>query len=157
MFDNLNPIFRNELPKKTEPKKQQRKTRSDKRHTARFPVDLHLQGDFKRSLNRFKRNYPDLEIKQTKYNTLLLLYALNNPEIVRWDMDYKDSDTYMTTKLLKTKFEEIGGDYGIAINKGMSWRKAVFMMAVSALHYIEKGGYYDEVFQQIQFDQVQTK
>lgn len=152
--NNLNPIFKNTTPKKTYVKSQQRKTRSDKRHPARFPVDPILQGDFKRSLKRFKRCYPEIKIEQTKYNTLLLLYGIHHMEIVNWGIHYKNYETYMTTKLLATKFQDISGDYGIAISKGLSERKAVFMLTVSALRHIEKGGYYDEVFQQIQFDQV---
>lgn len=154
MFDNLNPIFKEAPKSNNKSKKQHRKTRSDKRHPVRFPVDGLLKGDFIRSLRRFKRTYPDLKIEQTKYNTLLLLYALNHPEIVRWDLPYKDYDTYMTTKLLLSQFEAIGGDYGLALSKGLSDRKTVYMLTVSALRYIEKGGYYDEVFQQVQFDKV---
>lgn len=160
MLDNLNPIF--SQPSKNEDKLQletkisenktlkKRKTRSDKGHHVKFPVSIDQLISFKTSLERFKFHYPHIEIMQTKYNTLLLSYALDNIKIVDWDLEYiGTSDYHMTTKLPEHRYQEIGGVHGLAINRGLSARKTVYKMTISSLNYIEKGGYYGEIFQQI--------
>lgn len=161
MFDNLNPLFNDSklVDKKTPlikkntntlKNKGKRATRSDKGHTVKFPVTLEQQIRFKTSLKRFKYHFPDIDIMQTKYNTLLLWYALDNLHIVDWGMDYKGtSEHHMTTKLPEYRFSEIGGINGLATQKGLSDRKAIFKMTFSALNYIEKGGFYGEILQQI--------
>jgi hypothetical protein len=150
MFNNLNPIFNEAPAKKRTNSSSQRKTRIDKKHPVRIPVAEQTQFKFRRALKVFKNYYPDIRISQTEFNTCLLSYALQHPEIINWELEYKGSDTYMTTKLLKNTFEAIGGANGIALIKGLSERKTVYMMTVSSLLYIEKGGYYDEIVQQIQ-------
>lgn len=161
MLDNLNPLFNDPKPinkkrslveKNTNvlKPKNKRSPRSDKGHPVKFPVKLEHQIKFKSSLKRFKFHFPEIEIKQTKYNTLLLWYALDNVHIVDWEMEYiGTSEHHMTTKLPEYRFLEIGGENGLAMIKGLSDRKAVFKMTISALNYIEKGGYYGEILQQI--------
>lgn len=159
MVDNLNPIFNETKEQKTghkltklqpvtAPIKRKRSPRKDKGHDCKFPVPLELQMKYKTSLKRFKYHFPEIEIQQTKYNTLLLLYALNNLHIIDWNLEYPGTSTFhMTTKLPEYKFEDISGEYGLAMSKGLSYRETVFMLTTSALHYIEKGGYYAEIQQ----------
>lgn len=161
MFDNLNPLFNepktvsnkntlNNKFQKTFQEKKKRAPRSDRGHQVKFPVTLEQQILFKSSLQRFKFHYPDIEMKQTKYNTLLLSYALDHLHVVDWDMDYiGTSEHHMTTKLPEYRFLEIGGIHGLSIQKGLSNRKTVYKMTISTLNYIEKGGYYGEILQQI--------
>jgi len=161
MFDNLNPLFNEETPvtkkspainknPETFQTKRKRAPRSDKGHTVKFPITLEQQIKFKSSLKRLKFHFPDIDIKQTKYNTLLLWYSLDHLHIVDWDMDYIGTSQYhMTTKLPEFRFSEIGGEHGLSIQRGLSDRKAVYKMTISALDYIEKGGYYGEILKQI--------
>ncbi|MFT9494590.1 MULTISPECIES: hypothetical protein [Bacillota] len=159
MFDNLNPIFNNTDPKskkdnsntKEVQKKITRASRSDKGHSVKFPVTIEQKIKFKLSLKRFRFHFPDIEIKQTKYNTLLLWYALDHLHIIDWEMDYiGTSEHHMTTKLPEYRYLEIGGENGLAIQKGgLSERETVFKMTISALKYIEEGAYYSEILQQI--------
>jgi hypothetical protein len=157
-MDNLNPLFEQsiikpspKLSKKTiSNTKTKRSVRSDKGHSVKFPVSLQQQIEFKSSLWRFKYYFPDVRIQQTKYNTLLLWYALDHLHIVDWDLEYiGNSKHHMTTKLPEYRFSEIGGLHGLSIEKGLSDRKTVYKMTISALQYIEKGGYYNEILQQI--------
>jgi hypothetical protein len=158
-MDNLNPLFEESIikpspnvSKKTvsSSPKTKRTVRSDKGHAVKFPVSLQQQIEFKTSLRRFKYYFPDVQIQQTKYNTLLLWYALDHLYIVDWDLEYiGTSEHHMTTKLPEYRFSEIGGLHGLSIEKGLSDRKTVYKMTISALHYIEKGGHYNEILQQI--------
>ena len=162
MFDNLNPIFNDTTVDRVKkkpiaqihsptPTKTKRAPRKDKGHSCKFPVTLEQQIKYKTSLKRFKYHFPNIEIHQTKYNTLLLQYALENPQIVNWNLDYPGTSEYhMTTKLPEYKFNDIGGEYGIAINRGLSLRKTVFIMTSSSLQYIEKGGYYNGSYSKLE-------
>ncbi|QOK30078.1 hypothetical protein IIE26_27305 (plasmid) [Cytobacillus oceanisediminis] len=161
MFDNLNPLFqeaKSSVKKQTLQRpntnkaqgKNKKAPRKDKGHCVKLPVTFEQQILFKTSLKRFRYHFPEIEIKQTKYNTLLLWYALDHLHIVDWTMDYiGTSEHHMTTKLPEYRYLEIGGINGLSMQKGLSERKAVCIMTISALKYIEKGGYYGEILQQI--------
>lgn len=160
MFDNLNPIFNEPLkkvkstsldnPLNNQAPKIKRAKRSDAGHQVKFPVTLVQQIQYKTSLKRFQYHFPDIEIQQTKYNTLLLQYALEHQHIVDWNLAYPGtSEFHMTTRLAEYRYKEIGGEYGIAMRKGLSIRKAVYIMTTSALKHIELGGFYGEIAQQI--------
>ncbi|MGY3716044.1 hypothetical protein ACWE42_11010 [Sutcliffiella cohnii] len=161
MFNNLNPIFNEEgkdtnfseqlvIQTQSNLPKKERVTRSDRTHSVKFPVSLDQQILFKSSLRRFKFHYSHIEIKQTKYNTLLLAYALHHPQIIDWTMKYiGTSEFHMTTKLQQRKYTEIDGIHGIALTRGFSTRKTVGLMTLSALTFIEKEDRYYEILQQI--------
>lgn len=160
MFENLNPIFSNKQHQKGEKdlsvqpiptikKSTSRSPRSDKLHQIKFPVSTSHVIAFKTSIKRFLMHYPEIKLTQTKYNTLLLQYALDNPSIVNWNQDYiGTSDKHMTTKLKIARYNEIGGINGISVEKGISERKAAYMMTLSALYDIEKREGYYEILQQ---------
>lgn len=150
-MSSLNPIFdeikSNKVPKTiSQPKEKPtkpRKERSDKTHNVKLPVDhiLHMQ------LRRYVKLAYSLYMKktgkplsQTKFNTLLLRYVLNHQEIINWDWPYQDSKRYMHTNLLKSEHREIGGPYGLAIQKGFSERKTVYIMIKSGIQWLERGG-----------------
>ncbi|MEY8742033.1 hypothetical protein AB9M62_21395 [Bacillales bacterium AN1005] len=125
-----------------------RKTRIDKTHKLKFPVTsterMKLQSLCKQIQRSLKAK--GLEpIQQTKLNTLLLQYGLNNHQIITWDWPYQDSKHYMHTNLLETVFErEIGGPFGLAIRKGLSERKTAYMVIMSVLKWLEGGGDIEE-------------
>jgi len=168
MFDSLSPMY-DDLKRKQKPgvneqtkqnkakqipnqqPKKTRKKRKDAGHNVKFPVSQDLQRLFKASRKRCCLLHPQYkeQLKQTKYNTLLLQYALDNPHIVDWNQPYKDSSTYLHTMLKKERFDEIAGIYGVADERNLSNRKCVFMMCVSALNWIEKEGDYEEIIKQV--------
>lgn len=155
-MSSLNPIFdeikSNNVPKTvSQPKGKStkpRKERSDKTQNTKLPVDhiLHMQ------LRRYvKLAYPiymrkmGKPLSQTKFNTLLLRYVLNHQDIINWDWPYQDSKRYMHTNLLKSEHREIGGPYGLAIQKGFSDRKTVYIMIKSGVQWLERGGDLEEI------------
>ncbi|MDE5055281.1 hypothetical protein NDK25_23990 [Niallia taxi] len=132
-----------------EQKVQLRKPRADKTHKLKFPVSnierMKLQSLCKQVQRTLKSKGLDT-IQQTKFNTLLLHYGLNNLDIVTWDWSYQDSKHYMHTNLLETVFEsEIGGPFGLAIRKGLSERKTAYMVIMSVLKWLEGGGSIEEI------------
>ncbi|MEK5393994.1 hypothetical protein NSQ59_27220 [Margalitia sp. FSL K6-0131] len=151
-MENLNPIFEMKIPKKISEKTKPRKTRNDKKHPIKFPVNENIQMKFRQSLIRFKRIYPHVQMTQTVYNTLLLSYALSNESIINWTMPYKGSKLYMTTKILEEVYRQtIGGENGLTIRKGLTDSKVAYYLTVSALLYIEKRGLYSEILQQAKY------
>ena len=169
MFDSLSPMHEDlkrkkkpgtiDQPKpkvvkqmKSDQPNKTRKKRKDAGHNVKFPVSFELQRLFKASRKRCCLIYPQYkeQLKQTKYNTLLLQYALDNPYIVEWNQTYKDCSTYLHTMLREERYDEIAGIYGIALERNLSNRKCVFMMCVSALKWIEKEGNYEEIIKQIE-------
>jgi len=158
----INPLFNEQriikeqskpvlLPEiKQEKKVKVRQIRADKTHKLKFPVTnierMKLQSLCKQVQRSLKSKGAE-PIQQTKLNTLLLHYGLNNPAILEWDWPYKDSKHYMHTNLLETVFErEIGGPYGLAIRKGLSERKTAYMVIMSVLKWLEGGGNIEEIF-----------
>lgn len=126
-----------------------RKPRADKTHKLKFPVTsierMKLQSLCKQVQRSQKSKGLD-QIQQTKLNTLLLHYGLDNLDIVTWDWPYQDSKHYMHTNLLETVFErEIGGPFGLAIRKGLSERKTAYMVIMSVLNWLEGGGSIEEI------------
>ncbi len=161
MMDNLNPIFQqikenHPQVKASKSKKpisnpginKVRAVRSDKQHNAKFPVEEVLQQQL-RSLCKqvaplYKRIY-NKPLTQTKFNTLLLRYVLNNEQIIDWDIEYKNSKQYMHTNLLESEYSLIGGSNGLAIEKGYSERKTVYIMIQAGVRWFERGGSFEEL------------
>lgn len=119
-----------------------RRTRSDKCHDIKFPVTLEEKVRLKIACKQSdffykKKKGLNVKITQTRFNTLLLRYALKNLSIVKWDRQYSDSPTYMHTKPLESEYDEIGGIYGLANVYGLSERKTVYCLVISALEWIE--------------------
>lgn len=156
-MDFINPIFNHteiineqksnlhQSPIKT----YKRKTRSDKTHNVKFPVDSITQmklKSFLRQTNRLYRLQGKEELKQTKFNTLLLQFALRHKEIIRFDHEYNDTKVYLHTTLLEMEYErEIGGPHGLAVRENLSERKVVFHIMMSVLHWIEGEGHLEKI------------
>ncbi len=133
-----------------------RQTRSDKCHDVKFPITTEEKIRLKIALKQADFIYKrmkgfDQRITQTSFNTSLLRYSLNvmvNKEnFVLWDRQYADSPTYMHTKPNEYEYREIGGIYGLSTTKGLSDRKTVYCLIMSALEWMEgKGdGKYEDV------------
>lgn len=160
-MEYINPLFKEQrlINEKQKPKlitdnyddktKKARKTRIDKTHKLKFPVTtiekMKLQSLCKQ-VQRAQKNKGLDPIQQTKLNTLLLQYGLNNQHILIWDWPYQDSKQYMHTNLIENLFErEIGGPFGLAIQKGLSERKTVYMIIMSVLKWLEGGGNIEQI------------
>lgn len=127
-----------------------KQTRSDKCHNIKFPVSPVTQMKLRTYCKQIKGFYHKKDgqaISQTTFNTFLLRYGLRHMEIVDWDMDYEDTKTYMHTMLKEKEYQEIGGPYGLAIQKQLSERKVVFFIIASVLRWIEKGGSLEKIIQ----------
>ncbi|WP_221568931.1 hypothetical protein [Alkalihalobacillus sp. TS-13] len=158
-MENINPFFSQPKQKAKEPLKplkqiastqtepKKRKTRSDKCHDIKFPVRKEEKILLQMHCKQFSALYQP--VKQTKFNTLLLRFALMHPDRVNWDFDYQDSKQYMHTKLLESEYADIGGPFGLAIEKGFSERKTVTCMVMSALQFVDQGGSYGEIIKQL--------
>ncbi|MDR4950404.1 hypothetical protein [Neobacillus cucumis] len=157
-MESLNPMFQDTqskkiISKKKEPEsfpKKKRETRSDKCHNIKFPVTPIMQMKLRtlcKQMNRFLQSKEGQPLTQTAFNTTLLQFGLSHIEIVDWVLDYKDTKTYMHTMLKENKYKEIGGPYGLAIQKQFSERRAVFIIMASVLLWIEKGGSLAEILQ----------
>ena len=102
-----------------------------------IPYSMKLKS-FLRQTNRLYRLQGKEELKQTKFNTLLLQFALRHKEIIRFDYEYNDTKVYLHTTLLEMEYErEIGGPHGLAVRENLSERKVVFHIMMSVLHWIE--------------------
>lgn len=127
-----------------------RKVRSDKGHDVKFPVSDELKFRFKTLLKQFLFHHPTISMTQTKFNTHLLRYSLQNKKIINWHLNYVDQHKYFFhTKLPEGEFNYIGGLYGLADQKGLSYRQTVFFMVVSSLIYFERKDDFNEIVQQI--------
>lgn len=155
---SLNSFFTDPQPlkqskKPSQPKKssnQPRKTRSDKRHNVKFPVNQMEQMQLKtacKQASTWYKVHKKKELTQTAFNTYLLNYALNHLELVNWNKPYKDSKRYMHTQALESDYQLIGGPYGLAIEKGLSERKVVYYLVISALERLRREENYVEIFQ----------
>lgn len=129
--------------------KKNRQTRSDKCHDVKFPVTteekVRLKIALKQSSHIYQRFHdPDQKLTQTNFNTALLRYSLRaikkDTHFVLWDRLYADSPSYMHTKPKEFEYDDIGGTYGLATLKGLSDRKTVYCLVISALESLEKGG-----------------
>lgn len=158
-MDNLNPLFQNlsqplpKMKKRQNPnpsldQTRKRAERSDKTKNCKFPVDsefhIKLRTWSKQAAVPYQKKY-NKPLSQTKFNTLLLRYLLKNQHLVDWNIPYKDSKRYMHTNLLKREYIDLGGPYGIAIEKGYSERKTVYIIMKAALKWLEKGGDINEI------------
>lgn len=159
-MEYLNPLFNEQRIIKKENRtiqsktlqgknKTDRKVRSDKTHNLKFPVSsiekMKLQSLCKKVQRGFEgqRTAP---IRQTKLNTLLLLYGISNQHLISWDWSYKDSKCYMHTNPLETIYErEIGGPFGLAIQKGLSERKTAYMIIMSVIKWLEGEGNIEKI------------
>jgi hypothetical protein len=141
------------ISKKEEPKnplKKKRKTGSYKCHNIKFPVTPMMQMKLRtycKQMTRFYQNKDGQGLSQTAFNTAILQFGLCHIDIVDWGQDYKDTKTYMHTMLKENSYTEIGGPYGLAIQKQLSERKVVFIIIASVLLWIEKGGSLEEILQ----------
>jgi hypothetical protein len=151
----INPLFgEQKIIKESSSSKKStkpRKIRSDKTHTIKFPVNeierMKLRSLCKQVKLKLKeQGKPTIE--QTKLNTLLLKYALDNQHLITFDLPYKDSKNYMHTNILLTQYErEIGGPHGLNVRKGMSDRKIVYMSVMSILNWLERDGDIEKIIQ----------
>ncbi|MEY8742846.1 hypothetical protein AB9M62_25615 [Bacillales bacterium AN1005] len=159
-MEYLNPLFNEQRIIKKENRANQsktlegkrnkdRKVRSDKTHNLKFPVSsiekIKLQSLCKQVQRKSEGKGTD-PIRQTKLNTLLLLYGINNQHLISWDWPYKDSKYYMHTNPLETIYKrEIGGPFGLAIQKGLSERKTAYMIIMSVLKWLEGEGNIEKI------------
>jgi hypothetical protein len=151
----INPLFGEQkiIKESSSSKKSSkpRKIRSDKTHTIKFPVNeierMKLRSLCKQvKLMLEEQGKPTIE--QTKFNTLLLQYALDNQHLISFDLPYKDSKNYMHTSILRTQYErEIGGPHGLNVRKGMSDRKIAYMGVISILNWLERDGDIEKIIQ----------
>lgn len=145
----INPLFSDSeivnkkseiVSDKTKPK---RKTRGDKTHNIKFPVDPVTQIKLKSYSKEAKRicELRGIEpITQTKFNTALLNYGLKHIELIKWNHPYKDTKTYMHTNILKTDYDlYIDGPHGLSVQKNLNNRRIVFQIIHSVIHLLEKG------------------
>ncbi|MBV7508877.1 hypothetical protein KW850_27115 [Bacillus sp. sid0103] len=157
-MESLNPMFQNAHSKKIISKKEEltsfpkkrRQPRSDKCHNIKFPVTPIMQMKLRtlcKQMERFFQTKEGQPLTQTAFNTTLLQFGLDHIDIVDWVQDYKDTKTYMHTMLKENSYKEIGGPYGLAIQKQLSERKVVFIIMASVLNWIEKGGSLEEILQ----------
>lgn len=159
-MEYVNPLFKEQRIIKKENKinpskilegkvKKDRKVRSDKTHNLKFPVSSIEKMKLKYLCKQVQRRAEEQgtePIRQTKLNTLLLLYGINNQHILSWDWPYKDSKNYMHTNPLETIYErEIGGPFGLAIQKGFSERKTAYMVIMSVLRWLEGEGNIEKI------------
>lgn len=157
-MESLNPMFQTTHSKKVisskeqpkQPIKKNRQKRSDKCHNIKFPVTPIIQmklRTFCKQVNGLSLTLDGQIISQTHFNTALLQFGLNRIEIVDWSLTYEDTKIYMHTMLKEQYYQGIGGPYGIAIQKQVSERKAVFFIIASVLRWVEKGGSLEEILQ----------
>jgi hypothetical protein len=150
-MEYLNPLFNNNfstsssIANENQTKKltKPRAFRKDKTHNIKFPVDSVTQMKLRsycKQLERICRQQGKEPISQTKFNTLLLRYGLKNDSLIGWNGEYHDSKVYMHTNVLETEYIEIGGPYGLAIQKNLSDRKVVYHIIHSVLKWLEGEG-----------------
>ncbi|MEG6533256.1 hypothetical protein V6C20_06910 [Caldibacillus thermoamylovorans] len=143
----INPLFSKSeiMNKKLKPlsSKTNRKTRNDKTHNIKFPIDSINQIKLK-SYSKEAKRICELQgkdgITQTKFNTALLRYGLKHIELVKWCHTYKDTKVYMHTNLLKTEYELfISGPHGLSVQKNLNDRRVVFHIINSLINLLDKG------------------
>lgn len=130
------------IKKPTQPKKP-RKIRSDKCHDIKFPVTNQQLAYFKMLYKQSKPYYKQKrgkDLSQTKFNTLLLMYALERMINVNWNAEYEDTKRYLHVKPVEHYYEQIGGSHGLSTQKGLSDRKTTYYVMISALEEVRKGG-----------------
>lgn len=151
-MEYINPLFGEQkiikkeklVPIPTYTTKKVRATRSDKKHSIKFPVSSVNQMKLKSLVRQAKRIRGD--ITQTVLNTLLLKYGLAHRDLLRWDFEYQDTKVYMHTNLLEMVYErEIGGPHGLTIQKNLTDRKVVYHIILSVLQWLERGGSIEEI------------
>ncbi|RKJ75254.1 hypothetical protein D7X33_17765 [Butyricicoccus sp. 1XD8-22] len=147
-FSDLQPNQQNVKKEPEKKPKTPRKTRSDKRHNIKFPINTEehqlLKMYFKQASESYKRKYQN-ELTQTMFNTYLLNFALTHLHIVNWTKPYKDTKRYMHTQPLETEYREIGGPYGLSTQKQLSDRKVVYYLVISSLNWLRREGDYDKI------------
>ncbi len=158
-MDYINPLFNNieisnekKPPTPSQSKKGSsiRAVRSDKCHPVKFPVSPVIQMKLKSYRAEAARLYKSQRkepLSQTKFNTELLRFGLQNEHILSWQHEYKDTKVYMHTNLLETEYIEIGGPHGLAIRKNLSERKVVYQVMLSVIKWLEGGGTIEKILQ----------
>lgn len=155
-MDYINPLFNNnektklKRPAATKNEKhiRTRSVRSDKCRNIKFPIDTLMQiklKSFAKQAARIYRAKGKEALSQTKFNTLLLRYGLENGSILCWNHEYKDTKVYMHTNILETEYEEIGGPHGLSVRKGLSDRKVVYQIMFSVLKWLEGEGSLEKI------------
>lgn len=149
LFSDSGKVLKDEQTrrKRVRNEKNGRAVRSDKTHSIKFPVTPVSQMKLRSHLRQAKRLYPHKNLTQTTFNTLLLRYGMNHPEIIKWNQPYRDTKVYMHTKILKKEYEIYFGPHGFSVQKNMSDRKAVHHIILSVLSWLERGGTYEEIIQ----------
>ena len=154
----INPIFQEPKQIKLHEWKKQSNTdsqqppkkavRKDKTHNIKFPVSVRMQMSLKSTLkqaNLLLKSQGTEPLSQTKFNTLLLRYGLQHPEILKWSTKYQDTKVYMHTNLFETEYDEIGGPHGLSIQKNLSDRKVVFHILLSVIYWMEGEGSVEKI------------
>lgn len=149
LFSDTEKILKNEQSKNNRVLnvKTSHTVRKDKTHNIKFPVSPVTQIKLKSCFRQAKRLYPNKNLTQTKFNTLLLRYGMNHPEIIKWNFPYRDTKVYMHTKILKKEYDLYFGPHGFPVQKNMSDRKVVYHIVLSVLSWLEREGRYEEIIQ----------
>lgn len=156
IFNESNIIKEKKIEKKPPESKpvmatKPRATRKDKTKNVKFPITPTIQMTLRSYCQQAKRLYKvqgKEPLSQTKFNTLLLRYGLEHKEILSWSHAYKDTKKYMHTNVLEIEYDhEIGGPFGLAIQKNLSDRKVVFHIIHSVLKWLEGVGSIEEIIQ----------
>ncbi|MBT2688345.1 hypothetical protein J7I93_09140 [Bacillus sp. ISL-47] len=155
-MDYINPLFdkpaitnsKKPIAKRPQKSHKQRSVRKDKTHNIKFPVSPLIQMKLKsfcKQAARIERQRGRESISQTKFNTILLRFALQHEEIINWTHEYSDTKVYMHTNILETEYTEVGGPHGLAIRKNLSERKVVYHMIHSVLTWMEGEGSLEKI------------
>lgn len=156
-MDYINPLFSNNEITKTKQKPAKptqnkppriRSVRKDKCRNVKFPINNITQMKLKslaKQASRLYRAQGKEPLSQTKFNTFLLRFGLENESLVYWDHEYKDTKVYMHTNILETEYENIGGPHGLSVRKGLSDRKVVYHIMLSVLKWLEGEGSLEKI------------
>ena len=111
----------------------------------KFPVDPVMKLKLRTMCKQASR-LNNMDISQTKFNTLLLRYGIQQIETVDFSIPYQDSKVYMHSNLKKNgEYPIIGGPYGIAIRYGISERRAVYCIMVAMIRWVEQSGKLEKI------------
>lgn len=130
----LNPIFNEKVikpksPATSTPQPKQRKTRSDKCHDIKFPVTPEERAAL-RTLAKQRG------VTVTRLATELLLDGLQRQWMIDHSLPYKDTKQYMHVKPIQIYYHQVEQ---LAIEWGISERRAVHRIVISVLRYVLGG------------------
>lgn len=155
--DSINPFFQKISAEENYSEKNitilpKIKNRFNKNHNLKFPVTSLNQLKLRTFCKQAQRQYVlpnQMTLSQTKFNSLLVQYALSHLEIVNWNIPYEETKKYMHVMLPEWLYEDIGGPYGLAINKKISERKTVYYLIHSMIKWLERDGEFEQIFKQL--------